>query len=59
MVRQFVSVTFKSQDKILQCYHSNETACAELLHSFIGQDFMNIFLGFLVIFFILPTVMVK
>ena len=58
MVRQFVSVTFKSQDKILQCYHSNETACAELLHSFIGQDFMNI-LGFLVIFFILPTVMVK
>ena len=50
MVRRFVSVTFKSQDKILQCYHSNETACAELLHSFIGQDFMNV-LGFLVIFF--------
>ena len=49
----FVSVTFKSQDKILQCYHSNETACAELLHSFIGQDFMNV-LGFLVIFLFCP-----
>ena len=49
----FVSVTFKSQDKMLRCYHSNETACAELLHSFIGQDFMNI-LGFLVIFLFCP-----
>ena len=49
MVRRFVSVTFKSQDKILRCYHSNETACAELFHSFIGQDFMNV-LGFLVVF---------
>ena len=50
MVRWFVSVTFKCQDKFLRCYHSNGTACAELLHSFIGQEFMKI-LGFLVIFF--------
>ena len=56
MVRCFVSVIFKSLDKILRCYHSNETSFVELLHSFTCQDFMKI-LGFLVIFFLsLPTV---
>ena len=32
MVRKFVTLTFYSVNKILSCYHSNETSLAELLH---------------------------
>ena len=32
MVRKFVTLTFYSVNKILSCYHSDETSLAELLH---------------------------
>ena len=32
MARLFVTLTFKSVDEILWCYHLNETSFAELLY---------------------------
>ena len=56
MMEQFLPTTFKYVDKILWCYHSNQTSSAVLSHGTTFSEEFTKKIGMLLNFFTMPTI---